>query len=128
MYLDRMLSGPDGGPRNTDGWVRADAQAELDAIPDVTVARLRALREVRNLLVHDSEEAKRRLREVLDDLACLDDRFVFRQAVTRRMVLTWLLGNDAGRLRPLAEAVLESWRSMIVAESVLLTAASAEPS
>jgi hypothetical protein len=121
MYLDKMLSGPQGGPRNTDGWLRADAQVELDAMSDETVAKVKVLRETRNLLTHDSEEAKARLTQSIDALSSLDSGFNLRQATTRRVILIWLSGADGQRLRQLAEGIVATWRAMIVAESVLRT-------
>ena len=65
IYLDRMLSGKSGGLRSTDSWLRSEAQAELDALPDDVVARVKVLHEVRNFLTHSSEEARNRLHAAL---------------------------------------------------------------
>ena len=127
MYLDRMLSGKSGGPRNTDSWLRSDAQAELDAIPDDVVARVKALHEIRNYLTHGSEEARSRLQEALASLAAEDDRFVLRRGVTRRILLDWLTSEQLQRLQGIAESIPSTWRAMVVVESVLDSSVNATP-
>jgi len=119
MYLDRMLSGQDGSPRNTDSWLPSEAQAELDAIPDDVVARIKVLRETRNYLTHGSVEAKNRLQDALRTLATEDNQFELRRGISRRVLLDWLTSEQTQRLRVIAEAVPAAWRAMIVVESVL---------
>ena len=119
IYLDRMLSGHSGGPRNTDSWLRPEAQAELDALPDNIVARVEVLHEIRNFLTHGSEEAKNRLRTALAYLASEDSRFTLRRSLSRRVLLDWLTAEHVQRLRSIAEAIPATWRAMIVVESIL---------
>ncbi len=126
MYLDRMLSGQDGGPRNTDSWLPSEAQAELDAIPDDVVARIKVLRESRNYLTHSSVEARNRLQKALKMLATEDERFELRRRISRRVLLDWVTSEQAQRLRAIAEAVPVTWRAMIVVESVLQGLADAQ--
>ena len=127
LYLDRMLSGPSGGPRNTDSWLRAEAQAELDALPDDVVARIEVLHEIRNFLTHSSEESKKRLRTALAHLASKDSGFTLRRSPSRRVLLDWLTPEHAQRLRSIAEAIPATWRAMIVVESILGSSISGEP-
>jgi hypothetical protein len=119
IYLDRMLSGQNGGVRNTDFWLRPEAQAELDAIPDGVVARVKVLQEIRNFLTHSSEEASNRLQTALTCLGSEDSRFVLRRSISRRILLDWLTAEHAQRLRSIAEAIPATWRAMIVVGSVL---------
>jgi hypothetical protein len=105
VYLDRMLSGHDGGPRNTDSWLPSEAQAELDAIPDDVVVRIKVLRESRNYLTHSSAEARSRLQEALEMLAAQDSRFELRRPISRRVLLDWVTFEQAQRLRVIAGAV-----------------------
>jgi hypothetical protein len=119
IYLDKMLSGRNGGPRNTDSWLRPEAQAELDALPDDVVARVEVLHQIRNFLTHGSEEARDRLRTALAHLASEDSRFALRRNISRRILLDWLTAEHAQRLRSIAEAIPSTWRAMIVVESVL---------
>jgi hypothetical protein len=119
IYLDRMLAGQNGGPRNTDSWLRSEGQAELDALPDDVVARVEVLHEIRNFLTHSSEEARNRLRTALASLASEDIRFTLRRGVSRRILLDWLTSEYAQRLRIIAEAIPATWHAMIVVESVL---------
>lgn len=119
MYLDRMLSGKSGGPRNTDSWLRSEAQAELDALPDDVTARVEVLHEIRNFLTHSSEEARNRLQAALAGLAASDIRFTLRRGISRRVLLDWLTFEQAHRLRAIVEAIPATWRAMIVVESVL---------
>lgn len=119
MYLDRMLSGKSGGPRNTDSWLRPEAQAELDALPDDVIARVAVLHEIRNFLTHGSIEAKNRLQAALAGLASEDSRFTLRRGISRRVLLDWLSSEQMQRLRKIAESIPATWRAMIVVESVL---------
>ena len=121
MYIDRMLSGPGGGPKNTGSWLSPAAQAELDSLPDEVIASVAVMREVRNYLTHNSVESRERLSAALSRLAAVDERFALRRGVTRRIVLDWLTSDGAYRLRTLAQAYLSVWRAMVVAEAVALT-------
>jgi hypothetical protein len=127
VYLDKMLSGHDGGPRNTDSWLPSEAQAELDAIPGDVVARIKVLRESRNYLTHSSTEARIRLQEALEMLSAQDSQFELRRRISRRVLLDWVTSERAQRLRVIAEAVPATWRVMIVVESVLQGFADAAP-
>lgn len=113
MYIDKLSN-----PRDCGGWLLPQAQAEMDAIPEEQIMRYAALREIRNFLVHDSVEARNRLKLRLDELAVLDPRFDIKQQLTARVLMVWLQGADHRRLRLLLDAVPAIWRSMVVAESV----------
>lgn len=117
IYLDRMLSG--GDPRRTDGWLQADAQAELDALPDEVALQFTVLREIRNYLTHDSEESRVRLKAAIQRLAIVDPRFELHQTLTRRVLIDWLRTADARRIRLLSACVPTLWRAMVVGETVL---------
>lgn len=119
IYLDKMLSGENGGPRSTDSWLRSEAQAELDALPDNVVMRVEVLHEIRNFLAHGSREARNRLQAALANLASEDGRFTLRRSVSRRILLDWLTSEYAQRLGEIVEAIPATWRVMIVVESVL---------
>jgi DNA-binding CsgD family transcriptional regulator len=112
-----MLRG--GDPRQTDGWLRADAQAELDALPDEIALQFTVLREARNFLTHNSEESRVKLEGAVDRLAAADPRFQLRQSLTRRVLIDWLRAMDARRIRLLAACVPALWRAMVVVETVL---------
>jgi hypothetical protein len=119
IYLDRMLSGKTGGPRNTDSWLPPQAQAELDALPDDVIGRVSVLHEIRNFLVHGSDEARGRLQEALGDLATRDSRFTLRRNISWRILLDWLTSDQKERLQSIIEAIPAVWRAMVVVESVL---------
>ena len=127
MYLDKMLGGKSGGPRNTDAWLRSEAQAELDALPEDVVSRVDVLHEIRNFLTHSSEEARNRLQTALARLASVDSRFTLRRDVSRRILLDWLTSEQAQRLRAIAESIPATWRAMIVVESVLDSSVNGSP-
>jgi hypothetical protein len=116
MYLDRILS---SGPRSTDGWLRPDAQAELDRVAEEPVLQFTVLREYRNLLTHGSAEARERLAAALRLLGGIDDRFTTNQPLTSRTLGRWLAGNDYARLRLLLDSVPSLWRAMVVAGALL---------
>ncbi len=113
MYIDRLAN-----PRDAGGWLRPGAQAELDAIPDETVLRYNVLREIRNFMVHNSSEARERLRSRLDELAEIDPRFELKQHLSSRVLIMWLQGFDARRLRLIVDCVPAIWRAMVVAETI----------
>lgn len=117
MYLDRLLSGPEG-IRNTDAWLAGVAQAELDSIRESDLAAARVMRELRNFFTHDSTESQTRLTEAIRELAAFDDRFRTDRRFTRRFLAQWLLGDDAKRLAVLSESILAAWRAMLAAEAV----------
>ncbi|MET8518474.1 hypothetical protein [Nocardioides sp. NPDC004968] len=117
MYLDRLLGGPEG-IRNTDSWLAASAQAELDSIREPDLAAARVMRELRNFFTHDSTESQARLTDAMLELAALDDRFRTDRPLTRRSLTGWLLGDDATRLAVLSESILAAWRAMLAAEAV----------
>lgn len=117
IYLDRMLS--DGDPRQTDGWLRADAQAELDALPDEVALQFAVLRASRHYLTHDSEESHVRLKTAIQRLAIVDPRFELHQALTRRVLIDWLRTGDPRRIRLLSACIPTLWRAMVVGETVL---------
>jgi hypothetical protein len=119
--LSDMYVGNIGGsdPRRTDGWLRPDAQAELNAVPDNTVARYNALKQARNYLTHNSEEARDRLSAAIQELSAADPRFDLKQSITNRVVIDWLRAKDARRLRLLTSGVVGLWRAMVIAESIL---------
>lgn len=117
MYLDRLLSAP-RGICNTDSWLAAGAQSELDAISDVDVAAARVMRELRNYFTHDSAESRQRLTEAMRELARLDGRFRTDRPLTRRFLCNWLLSDDASRLSMLSGSILAAWRGMLAAEAV----------
>jgi hypothetical protein len=127
MYLDRMLSGKNGGPRNADSWLRSEAQSELDALPDDVVARVEVLHEIRNFLTHSSEESRNRLQAALARLSSEDGRFTLRRGITRRILLDWLTSEQVQRLRAIAESIPATWRTMIVVESVLDSTVNGSP-
>jgi hypothetical protein len=116
-YLDRMLS--PGGIANSDGWLSPAAQAELDALPSLTSALYELLRAARNLVTHDSEESRGRMRAALDSAAALDADWDYQRPITELNAIRWLLANGQARLRRIAEAMPEIWRAMIAAEAVL---------
>ncbi|MGR3936470.1 hypothetical protein [Streptomyces sp. BRA346] len=116
MYLDKLGG---GDPRVTDGWARADVQAELDSVGDGAILRFTVLKEARNYLVHGSKEAHRRLEAALEGLAAVDSAFELKQSLTARILLTWLLSNEQRRLRLLLNCVPELWRAMVVGETLL---------
>lgn len=118
MYLDKMLSGT-SGPRNTDSWLRSEAQAELDALHDDVVWYVEALHAIRNFLTHGSEEARNRLQIALASLAAEDSHFRLQRGISRRVLLDWLTSDKVQRLRTIAEAIPTAWRAMIVVESIL---------
>ena len=62
-YLDGLLA--EGDPTETDGWLRADLQDELDVIPQLDRLRFEVARAMRNLFTHHSEESKARLAKAL---------------------------------------------------------------
>ncbi|MEU4462689.1 sigma factor-like helix-turn-helix DNA-binding protein [Streptomyces sp. NPDC024017] len=119
MYLDKLGG---GDPRVTDGWMRPDVQAELNAVGDETIARFTVLKESRNYLVHGSQEARRRLEAALKELAAVDSAFELKQSLTARVLLTWLLSNQQRRLRLLLGCVPDLWRAMVVGETLLVAA------
>lgn len=119
MYLDKLGG---GDPRVTDGWVRADVQAELDSVADETILRFTVLREARNYLVHGSKEARGRLEVALEGLAAVDSTFELKQSLTARILLAWLLSNGQRRLQLLLNCVPELWRAMVVGETLLAAA------
>lgn len=119
MYLDKLGG---GDPRVTDGWVRADVQAELDSVADETILRFTVLREVRNYLVHGSKEARGRLEAALEEVAAVDSTFGLKQSLTARILLAWLLSNEQRRLQVLLNCVPELWRAMVVGETLLAAA------
>ncbi|MER6572547.1 sigma factor-like helix-turn-helix DNA-binding protein [Streptomyces sp. NPDC001093] len=119
MYLDKLGA---GDPRVTDGWMRPDVQAELDAVGDGTIARFTVLKESRNYLVHGSQEARRRLEVALKELATVESGFELKQSLTPRVLLTWLLANDQRRLRVLLGCVPDLWRAMVIGETLLVAA------
>ncbi|MFI5522665.1 sigma factor-like helix-turn-helix DNA-binding protein [Streptomyces platensis] len=119
MYLDKLGG---GDPRVTDGWVRADVQAELDSVGDGTILRFTVLKEARNYLVHGSNEACGRLEAALAGMAAVDSAFELKQSLTARILLSWLLSNEQRRLRLLLNCVPELWRSMVVGETLLAAA------
>ena len=116
-YLDHMLSG--GDPRRTDDWLRADAQAELDALPDEVALQFSVLRAARNYLTHASEESRTRLQAAIQRLGTVDPRFELHQPLTRRVLIDWVRAADARRLRSLGACIPALWRAMVVAETVL---------
>lgn len=116
MYLDKLGN---GDPRVTDGWMGPAVQAELDAVPDGTIARFTVLKESRNYLVHGSQEARRRLQSALEVLAEVEPDFDLKQSLTARVLLTWLLANEQRRLRRLLGCVPDMWRAMVVGETLL---------
>lgn len=106
-------------PCDTGGWLRPDAQAELDALPAETILRYRVLRQTRNLLVHNSVEARTGLADRLGELAGLQSDFDLQQPLTPRVLLSWLNAASARRLRMLLECVPMIWRTKLVAESLV---------
>jgi uncharacterized protein (DUF433 family) len=116
-YLDRTLS--NGGIANADGWLAPAVQAELDAHSPVVSALYGVLRAARNLVTHDSEESRVRMREALDAAAALDADFDFQRAITEQLVVRWLSANGQARLRRVAEVMPDIWRAMTAAEAVL---------
>ncbi len=119
MYLDKLGA---GDPRVTDGWMRPDVQAELDAVGDGTIARFTVLKESRNYLVHGSQEARRRLEAALKELATVESGFELKQSLTPRVLLTWLLANEQRRLRVLLGCLPDLWRAMVIGETLLAAA------
>lgn len=117
MYLDRMLSA-DTGVRNSGGWLHPDAQAQLDSIPEAQVLASRVLREVKNLLTHESTESEARLTSAIKALANLEEGFIIERRLTRRVLSSWLLRDDSRRLDYLSESIVFAWRSMLAAEAV----------
>ncbi|WP_314175793.1 sigma factor-like helix-turn-helix DNA-binding protein [Streptomyces winkii] len=115
MYLDRLGN---GDPRVTDGWLRPDAQAELDSISDETVLQYSALREIRNYLTHISQESTERLGSALRRLSEVDPRFELNQPLTARVLLSWLSSTRARRLQLLLTCVPSIWRAMVVGEAL----------
>ncbi|MDP8930771.1 MAG: hypothetical protein M3O70_19935 [Actinomycetota bacterium] len=115
-YIDTMLSG--GDPRQTDGWLRPEAQAQLSALPDEIAQRFAVLRCARNFLTHDSEEARGKLQDSIGRLAAMDPRFSLKQPMTRRVLVGWLHAENLQRMRLLCESVPAAWRAMVVVETV----------
>ncbi|OPG03100.1 hypothetical protein [Microbispora sp. GKU 823] len=118
-YIDRLGA---GDPRRTDGWLRPDAQAELDSVPDEVALRYKVLREARNYFTHRSDESRQRLHAAIDALAALDPRFTMNQAITTKTLPDWLRAKDLQRLRLLCSSVQELWRAMVVGETLLAPA------
>ncbi|MEU6412171.1 hypothetical protein [Microbispora sp. NPDC046933] len=120
VLTDKYIDGLGAGdPRVNDGWLRPDAQAELDFVPDEVALQYKVLREVRNYFTHTSEESRQRVRTTIDALATLDPRFTMNQAVTTRTLSDWLRVKDLQRLRLLCGSVQELWRAMVVGETLL---------
>ncbi|MFF2928075.1 sigma factor-like helix-turn-helix DNA-binding protein [Streptomyces celluloflavus] len=119
MYLDKLGG---GDPRVTDGWARADVQAELDSVGTGTILRFTVLKEARNYLVHGSTEARGRLEAALKGLAAVDPAFELKQSLTARILLAWLSSNGQRRLQLLLDCVPELWRAMVVGEMLLAAA------
>ncbi|MDA0169409.1 helix-turn-helix domain-containing protein [Solirubrobacter taibaiensis] len=115
-YLDRTLS--TGGIANSDGWLSPAVQAQLDALSPLSFALYEVLRAARNLVTHDSEESRVRMREALEAAAALDAEFRYQRPITERNILGWLSSGDQGRLRRIAEVMPDIWRAMTVAEAV----------
>ncbi|MEV4327891.1 hypothetical protein AB0J37_37115 [Microbispora rosea] len=115
-YIDKLGA---GDPRRTDGWLRPDAQAELDAVPDEVALRYKVLREARNYFTHTSDESRQRLHAAIDALAAVDPRFRMNQAITTKTLPDWLRAKDLQRLRLLCASVQELWRAMVVGETLL---------
>ncbi|MFE7075761.1 sigma factor-like helix-turn-helix DNA-binding protein [Streptomyces sp. NPDC057620] len=116
MYIDKLGN---GDPRITDGWLRADVQAELNAVPDEVLWRFTVLRETRNYLTHTSQEARLRLQTALETLAGANPQFTLGQSLTSRVVLSWLAAAQARRLKELLACVPTLWRAMVVGETLL---------
>jgi hypothetical protein len=116
MYLDKTGG---GDPRRTDGWLRPDAQAELDAISDKAVFLYGGLKQARNYLTHNSGESRVSLSTMIRHLSTDDPRFELKQPITRRVVIDWLRAKDAQRLRLLSSGIADLWRGMVVAENIL---------
>jgi hypothetical protein len=115
-YLER-IGGPD--PRRTDGWLRPDAQAELNAMPDKAVFLYSTLKQARNYFTHNSGEARARLSAAIGQLSADDPRFELKQPITPRVVIDWLRAKDAQRLRLLSSCIADLWHAMVVAENIL---------
>ncbi|WP_371782848.1 hypothetical protein [Streptosporangium subroseum] len=106
-------------PRRTDGWLRPEAQAELDFVPDEVALRYKVLREARNYFTHRSDESRQRLHAAIDALAALDPRFTMNQAITTKTLPDWLRAKNLQRLHLLCSSVQELWRAMVVGETLL---------
>ncbi|MBO1336325.1 sigma factor-like helix-turn-helix DNA-binding protein [Streptomyces sp. VRA16 Mangrove soil] len=118
-FVIDKLGGSD--PRNTDGWIRPDAQAALDSVDDAVIRRFAAFKEARNHLMHGGVEAPK-LKAALAALAADDDAFALKQTITRRVLLSWLLSGGQHRVVHLAESIPELWKQMIVGEALMATA------
>jgi hypothetical protein len=116
MVVDRLGT---ADPRDTRGWLHPDAQSFLDAVPDEVTLQFRVLREARNLLTHDSAEARTRLRDALRELGAADPRFELNQPVTRRVVVDWLRALAGRRLRIVCGCIPQMWQAMLAAEAAL---------
>lgn len=116
MYLDKTGG---GDPRRTDGWLRPDAQAELDAIPDRAVFLYGGLKQARNYLTHSSGESRASLSAMIGHLSADDPRLELKQPITHRVVIDWLRAKNAQRLCLLSSGIADLWRGMVVAENLL---------
>lgn len=115
-YLDQTLA---QGVSNTDGWLRQDAQAELDAVGEQVKALYGVLRAARNLVTHDSKESRDRLSDTLDTAGLLESEFEFKHTITELSIIRWLSADSQRRLKKVAATVPEIWKAMVAAEAVL---------
>ncbi len=70
-------------------------------------------------MTHYSQDARRKLKEALDEIAQSDAQFRFDQSVTEVNILRWLSSDSFRRLKLVAMSMPEIWKSMLAAESIV---------
>jgi hypothetical protein len=124
-YIDIDMLGA-GDPREADGWLRPDAQAALNTVPEEVIWLYKGLKRARNYLTHSSDESRDRLATAIRQISGDDPRFMLNQDLTRRVLIDWLRAKDAQRLCLLSSCVPTLWGAMVVAESILESSPQAE--
>jgi hypothetical protein len=122
ILTDRFLDGLGAGdPRQADGWLRPDAQAQLNTVSDEVIGLYRGLRQARNYLTHSSKESHSGLVAAIQQVSGHDSRLSLNQPLTRRVLIDWLSAKDAQRLHLLSSCIPTLWQAMVTAESILRT-------
>jgi hypothetical protein len=117
LDLDKILGIE--GVSSSGGWLSPAAETELSSVTLETQLRYKVLRECRNLMTHYSQDARRKLKEALDEIAQSDADFRFDQSVTEVNILRWLSSDSFRRLKLVAMSMPEVWKSMLAAESIV---------